>query len=740
MVSLCGLALSSLFVINNKSVVHADAANANNQNNNAISWDSDSDQAQNVQSADVQNEQNSDVQSNVQNTQAAQKVDNNQQNATSEQFQRAETSTVRSVSAAPRTTNQTAAVQSPRVANVQDAQKTSPVVINNPSGDKVRVHYVDSNGNAVDNSIHDYTIDVANTGQGSYSVPNGYSLNVPDGKYNVNGGKFSVDTLKGSVEHHVASVNYGLGKESLNELDPSLNKTLLAHANDLKAGNSWYLIMRGEWDKTFQDFCDNYYDHSYVINQLPTGNPSIESDDIDTEFYGNGSHDEQTVGKVMAKMRSFYNEQPNVAKFIPAKRSTDAAQLYEPLTLLSKTEAYDEQHLPVAFVDSSNNIVGMIQNYSGKVGTTQNISLTVPTGYKLADGVSLPTKVTFANNTNPLLVKVVPSGKTQSVTNPANNTINVKFVDQESGQQVGSSVIDLTKAQNGTNYYNVPKGYGADSGTYNTSASSSTEYNGLSAWNITGSNADNSNPLRVELDLSNDTIKSLYDYFGQDADIHMSMNVPGPYDPETVYLFNSNSSSGRTLTVSDSGSIPNWEQELYRAVVTRSDSFLGYSWSLSPDTKQGVSSHTFTDNYHTISNGTVTVPVHKTNSFSFTDNSGNAKSAQGNTVDVTLIKPQSVNPSTDTRCHSQATRTIQINFPDGQIPEAYDGIVDKSGKLVQTVHFTRTATEDALTGNILQYGNWTSDNQDPNFIGFPERTLPRIPGYTLSIKPAAANA
>lgn len=148
-----------------------------------------------------------------------------------------------------------------------------------------------------------------------------------------------------------------------------------------------------------------------------------------------------------------------------------------------------------------------------------------------------------------------------------------------------------------------------------------------------------------------------------------------------------------------------------------------------------LSGRDFVQNYV---GGEFNVALDDISNYTFTDNSGQVKKVNGNTINLAVTKPQSVNPATDTRCQSQATRTIQINFPDGQVPKSYDGIVDKSGKLVQTVHFTRTATEDALTGNILQYGSWTSDNQDHNFIGFEARTLPRIPGYTLSIKPANA--
>lgn len=123
--------------------------------------------------------------------------------------------------------------------------------------------------------------------------------------------------------------------------------------------------------------------------------------------------------------------------------------------------------------------------------------------------------------------------------------------------------------------------------------------------------------------------------------------------------------------------------------------------------------------------------------YKFNDNSGSVLSHSGNTVNVVLTKPQNVDPATNSRLNAEAVRTIKINFP-GSIPLSYRNIVDDRGVLTQIVKFTRTAMEDGLTGNLIEssIGPWQSNNSDPNFLGFPERTLPRIPGYTLSIKPA----
>lgn len=110
----------------------------------------------------------------------------------------------------------------------------------------------------------------------------------------------------------------------------------------------------------------------------------------------------------------------------------------------------------------------------------------------------------------------------------------------------------------------------------------------------------------------------------------------------------------------------------------------------------------------------------------------------------TNLDPSKVNPNSPGYkiTHSSATRTINIKFP-GQLPPSYKNIVDEHGNVVQTVNFTRDVTVDTLLdptdkNYVISEGPWKSDNQDPNFLGFPERTLPRIPGYTLSIKPANA--
>lgn len=707
MVSLCGLALSSVFLINNKSVVHADTVS--DDQNNAISWNSDSDAAQNVQNT--------------------RKADDDQQNVQSVQPSRAETSTVRSSLAAPRTTNQSAAVQLPKISNINDAQAAVPVVINNPAGDKVHVHYIDSNGNAVENSAYDYDIDATKTGQGQYNAPtdskgNKYQLNYPDGKYTVSGGAFNGTNLHASISP--VAPTYEQHLSTGNAVDDKIlqDHGALDLANKIETDYTTETV--GSYTGPMKIVATQitgtdtaYYkpDNQYSWSTMP--------EPIYGSFGSTGGYENWSTDKVMSdsELDSMYSQ------------GSDKVVQY--MSVQTKP-GYTNQTLPVAFVDSNNNIVGMIQNYSGKVGTTQNVSLTVPTGYKLADGQSLPTSVTFADNNKAQLIKVVPSGENNSV---QANKVHVKFVDQSTGQEVaGGYDITLSDTDTKSGVYNIPAGYGTLHNTYGVNAviggvvfNQPDDPNGQPAFYVNDTDATKSS-------IAKKLINYYYNYWLKSD----------PSWANDMFFIHKNATGNEAEYPDYSGYLSLKDGTWDKHDVGFTSHELNYLNDVATPNvnRKGISVHytygkpRFEDDYNMITSATgndpviVTVPVHQSKTFMFTDNSGNAKSAQGNTVDVTLTKPQSVNPAMDTRCQSQATRTIQINFPDGQIPEAYDGIVDKSGKLVQTVHFTRTATEDALTSTILSYGNWTSDNQDPNFIGFPERTLPRIPGYTLSIKPA----
>ena len=83
-----------------------------------------------------------------------------------------------------------------------------------------------------------------------------------------------------------------------------------------------------------------------------------------------------------------------------------------------------------------------------------------------------------------------------------------------------------------------------------------------------------------------------------------------------------------------------------------------------------------------------------------------------------------VNPQS-TDVNRKAQRVIHVTFPNGVKPASYDGIVDANNDIVQTVTFTRTGTENIVSGQKT-YGQWQQHG------GFSAVTLPSIPGYTMT--------
>ena len=83
-----------------------------------------------------------------------------------------------------------------------------------------------------------------------------------------------------------------------------------------------------------------------------------------------------------------------------------------------------------------------------------------------------------------------------------------------------------------------------------------------------------------------------------------------------------------------------------------------------------------------------------------------------------------VNPQS-TDVNRKAQRVIHVTFPNGVKPASYDGIVDANNDIVQTVTFTRTGTENVVSGQKT-YGPWQQHG------GFSAVTLPSIPGYTMT--------
>ena len=83
------------------------------------------------------------------------------------------------------------------------------------------------------------------------------------------------------------------------------------------------------------------------------------------------------------------------------------------------------------FVDGSKNqaIVGGTHQISGGVGDTMPLNLTVPSGYVLASGQSLPTSYTFAKTNSDIIINLVPIYKSESLTDTVHRTIDYKTKD-----------------------------------------------------------------------------------------------------------------------------------------------------------------------------------------------------------------------------------------------------------------------------------------------------------------------
>ena len=182
---LCGLALTSFLVVNAQNVVHADTV----QNNNAITWDSDSDDSQVVkeapehQTAPQAVQKQSTVQASQSQPVQNKKVMISDVSSTSVSQKRAETSNLCQSNAQTSTVNRlNADNHQAKVANVNATVKDAPVQITNPQNNQVIVHYVKFNGQSA--GLADQTIDVTK-GDGKYNAPSGYTLAKGDGSYKV---------------------------------------------------------------------------------------------------------------------------------------------------------------------------------------------------------------------------------------------------------------------------------------------------------------------------------------------------------------------------------------------------------------------------------------------------------------------------------------------------------------------------------------------------------------------------
>lgn len=103
------------------------------------------------------------------------------------------------------------------------------------------------------------------------------------------------------------------------------------------------------------------------------------------------------------------------------------------------------------------------QTASGLAGTTAKVTLQVPEGYKLADGVTLPDAITFANEDKTLTYKIVKTTSTDPDKGDSGSTGDEKtevtqvidYVDQETQKVVATQTVT---GQAGTMYQPITQG------------------------------------------------------------------------------------------------------------------------------------------------------------------------------------------------------------------------------------------------------------------------------------------
>lgn len=121
--------------------------------------------------------------------------------------------------------------------------------------------------------------------------------------------------------------------------------------------------------------------------------------------------------------------------------------------------------------------------------------------------------------------------------------------------------------------------------------------------------------------------------------------------------------------------------------------------------------------------------VWKQNLYTFKDLTGMAYRDKNNSkqIDVPIWEPKTVKKQYD------VTRIIQINFPDGVVPQSYYDICNRHGIIKQRLEYKDITTTDGITGDLISHGLYNGYNDDEPVSGFSEITLPKIPGYTLHI-------
>ena len=777
---LCGLALTSFLALNAHSVVHADAVQDSNANNNAITWDSDSDDSQVVKNEPQQEKVSQSVQTPAVQTQPAQeqvveqpkqatvqvkqtqpiqnkKIMVSDVSSTSVSQKRAETSAVCQSNVQTSTVNRlnsNNANTNLRVANVQATSNQGVRYTNELTADEYNDWSKISDDRLKDmtfatklwredSNFRTYYSEVA--GDNSYYVP------FPDYEAANGTNGSNVVYLKGSQ-----LVSYGV---SLNDLRQS---AIHSYKQDILHDFNDGRLYRAPYAES----SDYRFDWGYVLTPRYVSN----------------------CAQILQ----------NLAKHVKFTSSTDP-DLYN---LQGENFTADDSYDNDTYADEGNEHT---YGLTFEVANDNRDNYSRPTAYP-------DTTIEYSSSSAQSSVQYNPV----KITNPSDNTVIAHFV-KTNGQSAGipDQTIDLTKLGQGN--YNLPSGYVLSNPHYTTSEAThnasftnsltAAEYND---WTKTPDDRLKNMTFAVRLFVLSDDEDTSERY----ANFEQEHYMPDPdRDPncaksDIVYLKGSQLLD-QGFTINDlrqsaafgcirdvlptdnssgvnKGNYTNTYRSLNKyygpigisydgheesnygdATEEPADGyFFYYGYIMDPKYKSNsqqilqnlANNVTFKDMYSP-DTGTVNgvfdlksklsdpdyhfavvfttanpkavgskydynLPVH--DGYTFQDDSGQVKSVDGNHVNIAVTQPVAVNDASQTR--KTAERIISVNLPNVQgVRDRYKGILNSNNQIVQTITFTRTMTKDNLTGAVLSQSAW----QGPS--SFPAVTLPDIPGYTMTM-------
>ena len=469
---------------------------------------------------------------------------------------------------------------------------------------------------------------------------------------------------------------------------------------------------------------------------IPVDESGKEIPGADTPTYNNNSDDPTKAGDTTT---------PTVPGYTATKTTVPGSEITDPGEDTKVTYTANPQTITIKYVDDDNNgaQVGSDQSVSGKTGETVTPTYTIPAGYNYVSGeeeshtmtpddktvitVHLKHKTTIVTPDTDT-TKTLPDNPTKNypsidaLTKTVTRTINVHNTDgtvTHETQQVKftrtATVDEATGEVTGYGNWTVDTSDNKPSEFEAYNYTTPSGYTSKVAYNTTEDKAQAGNGTVAKADASTTTDNETTPVEGGTVDVYF---VP---EKQTI-----------TVTVTDQDRNP---------VVIPTDIptiFNGTTNSkVGTDVTDGVTNIT---TYLTQHGYEITNQSETPKNFDDTDNTGKdsdqtpqniAITVKHKTVDVTPDKPKTTtdnlpdNP--DTKYPSGVSETDLNKTITRTIVEVDQVTGEKKTVATQTVHYTRTATVDEVTGKVT-YTDWSTTDKWSSY------TATDKPGYTPSQK------